>query len=107
MPAGHYLVDRKCAARLLATLLLIICTWWGVTAQDLALPSATNSLKFAAIGDAGTGELPQYEIANQMTRFHTKFPFDQVIMLGDNIYGGQGPQDLIKKFSQPYEALLS
>jgi 3',5'-cyclic AMP phosphodiesterase CpdA len=28
------------------------------------------------------------------------------IMLGDNIYGGQGPSDLIKKFSQPYKALL-
>ena len=27
-------------------------------------------------------------------------------MLGDNIYGGQGPQDLVKKFSQPYKALL-
>jgi hypothetical protein len=27
-------------------------------------------------------------------------------MLGDNIYGGQGPQDLVRKFSQPYKALL-
>jgi 3',5'-cyclic AMP phosphodiesterase CpdA len=41
-----------------------------------------------------------------MTRFHAKFPFDRVIMLGDNIYGGQGPSDLVKKFSQPYKALL-
>ena len=49
---------------------------------------------------------PQYDIANQMTRFHAKFPFDRVIMLGDNIYGGQGPPDLVKKFSQPYKALL-
>ena len=41
-----------------------------------------------------------------MARFHATFPFDRVIMLGDNIYGSQGPQDLVKKFSQPYKALL-
>ena len=99
-------MDRKYAIRLLTTLLLIISVWWGATAQEFALPSAQNSVKFAVIGDAGTGDTPQYDIANQMAQFHTKFPFDQVIMLGDNIYGGQGSQDLIKKFSQPYKALL-
>ena len=99
-------MDRKCAARLLTTLLLVISAWWSVTAQEFALPSAPNSVKFAAIGDAGSGDPPQYDIANQMTRFHAKFPFDRVIMLGDNIYGGQGPQDLVRKFSQPYKALL-
>jgi len=96
----------KFATRLLTPLLLVISGWWSITAQEFALPSAPNSVKFAAIGDAGTGDPPQYDIANQMTRFHAKFPFDRVIMLGDNIYGGQGPQDLVKKFSQPYKALL-
>ena len=96
---------RKYGAWLLATLLLGL-GWWSVTAQELTLPSAPNSVKFAAIGDAGTGDPAQYDIANQMARFHAKFPFDRVIMLGDNIYGGQGPQDLVKKFSQPYKALL-
>jgi predicted MPP superfamily phosphohydrolase len=98
-------MDRPRATRLLG-LLLAIAAWWSVTAQELTLPSVANSVKFAAIGDAGSGDSPQYEIANQMTRFHAKFRFDRVIMLGDNIYGGQGPQDLIKKFSQPYKALL-
>ena len=41
-----------------------------------------------------------------MTRFHMTFPFDRVIMLGDNTYGGQGPSDLVTKFAQPYKALL-
>jgi hypothetical protein len=104
-PASAHM-DRKCAAWLLTTLLLAISAWWSVTGQEFALPSAPNSVKFAAIGDAGSGDPPQYDIANQMTRFHAKFPFDRVIMLGDNIYGGQGPQDLVKKFSQPYKALL-
>jgi 3',5'-cyclic AMP phosphodiesterase CpdA len=45
-------------------------------------------------------------VADQMTRFHATFAFDRVLMLGDNIYGGQGPQDLVRKFSRPYKALL-
>jgi len=99
-------MDRKCVTRLPTTLLLVISAWCSVTAQEIALPSAPNSVKFAAIGDAGSGDPEQYDVANQMTRFHAKFPFDRVIMLGDNIYGGQGPSDLVKKFSQPYKALL-
>jgi 3',5'-cyclic AMP phosphodiesterase CpdA len=90
----------------LLTLVLLVPSAWRVVAQDIALPAAPNSVKFAAIGDAGTGDRPQYEIADLMTRLHTTFPFDRVIMLGDNIYGGQGASDLVKKFSQPYKALL-
>ena len=35
------------------------------------------------------------------------FPFDLVIMLGDNMYGGQQPADFVKKFEQPYAPLLA
>src|SRR4029077_5788543 len=105
-PDRQWHMNRKSATRLLTTLLFVISTWWIGTAQEVALPTAPNSVKFAAIGDAGNGDPPQYDIANQMTRFHARFPFDRVIMLGDNIYGGQGPQDLVKKFSLPYKALL-
>jgi 3',5'-cyclic AMP phosphodiesterase CpdA len=79
----------------------------AVFAQGAPLPNRTDSLKFAAIGDNGTGSRPQYEIAEQMTRAHARFPFDLVIMLGDNMYGGQRPADFVKKFEQPYAALLS
>src|ERR1700709_1854764 len=98
-------MSRSLAARLLTSFLLVMSAW-GLRAQEVALPSAPNSVKFAAIGDAGTGDRPQYEIADQMARRHATFPFDRVIMLGDNIYGGQGASDLVKKFSQPYRALL-
>ena len=37
---------------------------------------------------------------------HDKFPFDFVLMLGDNIYGGQQPRDFFLKFEQPYRRLL-
>ena len=79
----------------------------GLLAQSSPLPNRPGSLKFAAIGDNGTGDRPQYEVAEQMTKAHGTFPFDLVIMLGDNMYGGQKPSDFVKKFEQPYAPLLA
>ncbi|MEO8027653.1 MAG: metallophosphoesterase, partial [Bryobacteraceae bacterium] len=56
--------------------------------------------------DMGTGNRPQYQVAEQMMQFHQKFPFNFVIMLGDNIYGGKSPAELQKKFDVPYKPLL-
>jgi 3',5'-cyclic AMP phosphodiesterase CpdA len=36
-----------------------------------------------------------------------RFPFELVIMLGDNMYGRQQPEDFVTKFERPYAALLS
>jgi 3',5'-cyclic AMP phosphodiesterase CpdA len=79
----------------------------GLFAQSSPLPNRPGSLKFAAIGDNGTGDRPQYEVGAQMAKLHATFPFDLVIMLGDNMYGGQKPSDFVKKFEQPYAALLA
>ena len=79
----------------------------GLLAQSSNLPNRPDSVKFAAIGDNGTGDPPQYEVAQQMTAAHGRFPFDLVIMLGDNMYGGQKPADFVKKFEQPYAPLLN
>ena len=76
-------------------------------AQSAPLPNKSGSLKFAAIGDNGTGDKVQYELAQQMTKVHGTFPFDLVIMLGDNMYGSQSPSDYVKKFEQPYAPLLA
>ena len=72
----------------------------------VTLPLKPNSVRFAVIGDSGTGERAQYEVGAQMQRFHESFPFDFVIMLGDNIYGSQGTPDLKRKFEDPYKGLL-
>lgn len=37
---------------------------------------------------------------------HTSFPFDNVIMMGDNMYGGESPRDFERKFEHPYASLL-
>jgi predicted phosphodiesterase len=70
------------------------------------LPARPDSLKFAVLGDTGTGEKPEYDLAQQMTAARTAFPFDIVLMLGDNMYGRQDPQDFVTKFERPYAALL-
>jgi hypothetical protein len=36
-----------------------------------------------------------------MAAFHNAFPFDFVIMLGDNIYGADGPEEMRTKFEAP------
>jgi predicted phosphodiesterase len=76
-------------------------------AQAVPLPNRPGSVKFAVIGDNGTGDRPQYEVADQMAKFRAAFPFDLVIMLGDNLYGGQDEDDLVRKFEKPYAALLA
>ena len=78
----------------------------GTTAGRTSAPHAEKSVRFAVIGDTGTGGRPQYEVGERLTASHAVFPFDFVLMLGDNIYGGERPQDFIKKFELPYKALL-
>jgi 3',5'-cyclic AMP phosphodiesterase CpdA len=75
-------------------------------AGDLTLPLKSNSVRFAVIGDSGTGGKPQYEVGEQMASYHTRFPFEFVLMLGDNIYGGDSAEDFKRKFERPYGALL-
>jgi predicted phosphodiesterase len=74
--------------------------------QDRALPLKPDSVRFAVIGDMGTGEIPQYEVAEQMIENHKKFPFEFVVALGDDLYGGSNPSDYKNKFERPYKLLL-
>jgi predicted phosphodiesterase len=75
-------------------------------ALDVRLPLESKSVRFAVIGDSGTGRLEQYEVAEQMELYREKVNFDFVIMLGDNIYGGHRPDDFRRKFEAPYRILL-
>ena len=75
-------------------------------AQQVTLPLKNGSVRFLVLGDAGTGDREQFEVANQMARYAQRFPFTFAIMLGDNLYGNERPQDFDKKFMRPYKALL-
>jgi Calcineurin-like phosphoesterase len=70
------------------------------------LPNRDGSFKFAVLGDFGTGEKPQYELAAQMATVHGRFKYETVILVGDNLYGSERPQDFQKKFEVPYKPLL-
>ena len=74
---------------------------------NLGLPNKTDSLKFAVIGNFGTGDQPSYEVAAQMAALRARFPFEMVITTGDNIIGDQDdPSDLAEKFERPFRPLL-
>jgi 3',5'-cyclic AMP phosphodiesterase CpdA len=89
-----------------SVVLLLALLAAGVRAEDFKFPLKSNSVRFAAIGDMGTGDAPQYEVAQRMVAARKDFPFDFAIMLGDNIYGGSGPKDFERKFEAPYKPLL-
>src|SRR5690242_9731782 len=72
----------------------------------ITLPNKPDSVKFMAMGDNGTGDKSQYEVAAEMAEAHKQFPFDFAIMLGDNMYGSQRPADFVAKFERPYKPLL-
>ena len=42
-----------------------------------------------------------------MIKYRALFPFEFVLMMGDNLYGGEAPQDFEKKFAEPYRELLN
>ena len=73
-------------------------------ADEFKFPLKSDSVRFAAIGDMGTGEQPQYETAQQMLKSRQAFPFDFVIMLGDNIYGGSKPADFEQEVRSALQA---
>lgn len=73
---------------------------------DIRIPLQDKSVRFAVIGDSGTGDRAQYEVAQRMEAYREATKFDFVIMLGDNIYGSHSPKDFVKKFEQPYKPLL-
>ena len=77
-----------------------------VAAQDITLPNANGDLRFAVIGDSGTGSSSQYTVAEKLIASKAKFPYEFVLMLGDNLYSGSGAKDFQKKFERPYKALL-
>jgi hypothetical protein len=77
------------------------------SAIKLTLPLKKDSLKFAVLGDTGTGSSKQQDVADTVVRYRADFPFEFVLLLGDNMYGGESAKDFEKKFSEPYKVLLN
>ncbi len=75
-------------------------------AAPVRLPNKEGSLKFGVLGDFGTGARSQYQLAEQMAKLHQSFKYELVVLVGDNLYGSERPQDFRKKFELPYKPLL-
>src|SRR5512144_1617131 len=86
---------------ILAALLVLALGRAGAT-----LPDLPNATRFAIVGDTGTGDTPEYEVARQLTQYRANFQFTFVLMMGDNLYGSERSQDYEKKFAIPFKALL-
>src|SRR5688572_6244104 len=54
------------------------------TGIKVSLPSRKDSTKFVIIGDTGTGTEKQQELADILLRSRAVFPYEFVLMLGDN-----------------------
>jgi predicted MPP superfamily phosphohydrolase len=94
------------AIRRIALWLALVAVSTSLYSQQLPVPLQAGSVRFAAIGDMGTGLAPQYELAAMMNTVRRTFPFDFVITMGDNIYGGNDASDYRSKFELPYKSLL-
>ena len=92
---------RAQAASLLFAVLTI-----QLAAQQLTLPMKDGSTRFAVIGDSGTGGGAQKDVAERIAAVHRQYPFEFTLMMGDNLYGGEGASDYRRKFEEPYKPLL-
>jgi predicted phosphodiesterase len=84
----------------------------GISVGALIKPSAIfcspvkDKLRFAVIGDWGTGNGDQVAVARQMFNFHQRSPLDFVISAGDNIYPNGSGRYFGKHFESPFAGLL-
>jgi 3',5'-cyclic AMP phosphodiesterase CpdA len=82
------------------------CLLLAILATGL-ISESQDRFRFAIVGDTGTGGSGEYQVAEKLTESVKEFPFGLVLMLGDNIYGGETPSDFRKKFEKPYQGLLA
>jgi hypothetical protein len=109
--------------RIISLLLLtILLTLGGVSAQNksastnrrvssnpplsLTLPNKPGDVRFMVMGDTGTGSDKQHQLANVMLSYRQTFPFEFVLMLGDNLYGSDKAVDYKQKFEDVYKPLI-
>ena len=72
----------------------------------VTLPLKDGSVRFLVVGDTGTGTDKQQELADLMFRYRAAFPYEFILMLGDNMYGSEKAADYKVKFEDVYKRLL-
>jgi 3',5'-cyclic AMP phosphodiesterase CpdA len=65
-----------------------------------------DRLRFAVVGDWGTGGQDQTDTAIQMLKLHQRTAFDFVISAGDNVYPDGSGRYFARNFERPFAGLL-
>jgi len=84
----------------------------AISAGALLKPSAVfcapvkDTIRFAVIGDWGTGDRDGIGTARQMATAHQRAPLDFVIAAGDNVYPNGSGRYFDKHFEQPFSDLI-
>jgi predicted MPP superfamily phosphohydrolase len=99
---------RRSASVLLFAIVVALSTFvqHAQTPDVVPLPNKDGSLKFGVLGDFGTADQNQFDTAAQLAKTHDAFKFTLMILVGDNLYGSERPQDFRAKFEGPYKPLL-
>jgi 3',5'-cyclic AMP phosphodiesterase CpdA len=88
---------------------IVVIAAMAGTACPLAFSDSdapADQISFAIIGDSGSGNKRQYDVARQMEVAREKTGFDFVLMLGDNIYPDGSSRYFKARFEEPYKDLL-
>jgi predicted MPP superfamily phosphohydrolase len=96
-------ITRRQAIQSLATIAA------GAFIQPVSIFGATpaqNKVRFAVVGDWGTGDDDAMGIASQMFSAHRRTPLDFVIAAGDNIYPDGDGRHFNKHFERPFAPIL-
>jgi predicted MPP superfamily phosphohydrolase len=62
--------------------------------------------RFVSVADTGTADKGQYAVAKAMTNYHSKNPYNLVVLAGDNIYNNGEIEKINAVFERPYAELL-
>ena len=74
------------------------------TPTRVTLPNRPESLRFAVIGDSGELGDAQTAIAGLLAKYRALFPYEFVLMVGDNTYDPSNT--MTREFEGPFKALL-
>lgn len=78
-------------------------------ASDLEKSQIEKDLlcRFVSVGDTGTGGIGAYAVARAMETYHKSYPYNLVILAGDNIYNNGNIKKIKRVFDDVYQPLLT
>ena len=80
--------------------------WSEISLEAGAWAESADEMTFAVIGDAGTGGTDQFRVARQMTQTYRELPYEHLLTVGDNVYGGDVVDRADDVISKPYKPIF-